>query len=628
MDFKYPYTDFHELNLDWFLAEFKKLTADWLQVQHDWEDEQQAFQDLHDFVQDYFANLNLYQEVHDVLYSTEMQQTIQLMLSNITTSLLPTVVANQIASVVASQLAPVVAAQLPNLLNSMVPSFLPAAVAGEAAAWLADHVDPDTGYVIDDTLTIQLAAADAKEVGDRIADFASYTEVSRTYNEITADNTAAWRAYYNSQYNRVGQLGGSNNACKIYHITNPGTYRIYGYGDDNNVSIMAILGGEDMIVTGNTGCNCTDRPTIPVTSYAYATVEITIPSAGYLYVNYSTAGNLPKVEEVIPTMKYVVDTDTLLNAVFKPANAKAVGDALNTLEQNINDALDNITQDHGIIKSGSDYTYFKRYEEGKYVLQKISRVGANNLYDYSKGSTGHLSNGSMIEDSVIWTYYTDQIGPVSLRLQGESTYGWTGGNHSKTSGGDTYPTAEHNSITVKCNGQTVTTDGIYFGDADIIVTDSLYAPNTINSADLSQATKVIEETKHFILHDSFRVQVKCKYVQNADVALYYGMQHQISHMDDIYLPTAGMDIVRTDLAGDKITSDKEWRIFMQSNDYEDNMILHHYALGEWEYNDGTQTIGRIASYLTSKIYYVLLNTKSFIAGQSTFWDGEYELKVK
>ena len=166
MDFKYPYTDFHELNLDWFLEEFKKLTADWLQVQHDWEDEQQAFQDLHDFVQDYFANLNLYQEVHDVLYSAEMQQDIQLMLSNITASQLPTVVANQIASVVAAQLAPVVAAQLPTLLNSMVPSFLPAAVAGEAAAWLADHVDPDTGYVIDNTLTISQAAADAKTVGD------------------------------------------------------------------------------------------------------------------------------------------------------------------------------------------------------------------------------------------------------------------------------------------------------------------------------------------------------------------------------------------------------------------------------------------------------------------------------
>lgn len=36
------------------------------------------------------------------------------------------------------------------------------------AAWLEAHVDPDTGYVIDDTLTIQGAAADAKATGDGI----------------------------------------------------------------------------------------------------------------------------------------------------------------------------------------------------------------------------------------------------------------------------------------------------------------------------------------------------------------------------------------------------------------------------------------------------------------------------
>lgn len=39
--------------------------------------------------------------------------------------------------------------------------------AGAVADWLAAHVDPDTGYVIDDTLTISLAAADARAVGVR-----------------------------------------------------------------------------------------------------------------------------------------------------------------------------------------------------------------------------------------------------------------------------------------------------------------------------------------------------------------------------------------------------------------------------------------------------------------------------
>lgn len=35
--------------------------------------------------------------------------------------------------------------------------------------WLNEHVDPDTGYVIDNSLTIQGAAADAKKVGDEIS---------------------------------------------------------------------------------------------------------------------------------------------------------------------------------------------------------------------------------------------------------------------------------------------------------------------------------------------------------------------------------------------------------------------------------------------------------------------------
>ena len=42
-------------------------------------------------------------------------------------------------------------------------------VAGLVTSWLADHVDPGTGYVIDTSLTIAGAAADAQETGLRIA---------------------------------------------------------------------------------------------------------------------------------------------------------------------------------------------------------------------------------------------------------------------------------------------------------------------------------------------------------------------------------------------------------------------------------------------------------------------------
>lgn len=54
-------------------------------------------------------------------------------------------------------------------------------VSGLVTGWLNDHVDPDTGYVIDNTLTVQNAAADAKKVGDEL------TDVKSAIEDITTD---------------------------------------------------------------------------------------------------------------------------------------------------------------------------------------------------------------------------------------------------------------------------------------------------------------------------------------------------------------------------------------------------------------------------------------------------------
>lgn len=79
---KYPYTDFHELNLDWIISEIKRiaqewidyrttLDSDWEQYKHDlneeWAEVEQAWTDLHDYVQNYFANLDVQQEINNKL---------------------------------------------------------------------------------------------------------------------------------------------------------------------------------------------------------------------------------------------------------------------------------------------------------------------------------------------------------------------------------------------------------------------------------------------------------------------------------------------------------------------------------------------------------------------------------
>ena len=59
---KYPYTDFHELNLDWFLDEFKKVVDKVLDLEA-------AFNTLKEYIDEYFNNLDLQQQVNNYFQS-------------------------------------------------------------------------------------------------------------------------------------------------------------------------------------------------------------------------------------------------------------------------------------------------------------------------------------------------------------------------------------------------------------------------------------------------------------------------------------------------------------------------------------------------------------------------------
>lgn len=72
---KYPYTDFHELNLDWILQTIKDqvaaweefhttMTGEWTDMQEDWHDTKEAWISLKNYVENYFATLDLQAEVN------------------------------------------------------------------------------------------------------------------------------------------------------------------------------------------------------------------------------------------------------------------------------------------------------------------------------------------------------------------------------------------------------------------------------------------------------------------------------------------------------------------------------------------------------------------------------------
>lgn len=62
-----PYSNFHELNQDWFLNEFNKVIAQWKAMQKNFDNLQDAFNDLKSYVQNYFKNLDVQDEINNKL---------------------------------------------------------------------------------------------------------------------------------------------------------------------------------------------------------------------------------------------------------------------------------------------------------------------------------------------------------------------------------------------------------------------------------------------------------------------------------------------------------------------------------------------------------------------------------
>lgn len=62
-----PYSNFHELNQDWFLSEFNKVVEQWKVMQKNFDSVQDAFNDLKSYVQDYFKNLDVQDEINNKL---------------------------------------------------------------------------------------------------------------------------------------------------------------------------------------------------------------------------------------------------------------------------------------------------------------------------------------------------------------------------------------------------------------------------------------------------------------------------------------------------------------------------------------------------------------------------------
>lgn len=84
-----PYTNFHELNQDWFLNEFNKVLEQWKAMQKNFDSLQDAFNDLKSYVQDYFKNLDVQDEINKKLEQMSKDGTLNILLQMHARTVLP-----------------------------------------------------------------------------------------------------------------------------------------------------------------------------------------------------------------------------------------------------------------------------------------------------------------------------------------------------------------------------------------------------------------------------------------------------------------------------------------------------------------------------------------------------------
>lgn len=95
-----PYSNFHELNQDWFLNEFNKVLKEWADMKKSFNDLNEAFKDLRNYVHDYFKNLNVQKEIDNKLDAMAKDGSLSDLIKPFIVTNLPPVVVDDISKMI------------------------------------------------------------------------------------------------------------------------------------------------------------------------------------------------------------------------------------------------------------------------------------------------------------------------------------------------------------------------------------------------------------------------------------------------------------------------------------------------------------------------------------------------
>lgn len=161
---QYPGTNYHDLNLNWLLQQMKACLAEWAETKEDWTDLQAD--------------------------NTEFKADIEREWDEFSAYLTETYLPEHISADVATKIEAM--ANDGSLLAIITyDSGEGSALSDTVGTWLAAHITQETGYVIDDTLTVSGAAADAKVTGDEISDLkGALMQDEAIFSDLALENYA------------------------------------------------------------------------------------------------------------------------------------------------------------------------------------------------------------------------------------------------------------------------------------------------------------------------------------------------------------------------------------------------------------------------------------------------------
>lgn len=338
-----------------------------------------AYNQLQSYVNDYFDNIDIEAELRTVLDKMALDGTLDDLLSPIVEQQLPGVVENQIDGVVENQIGGAVADQIDGVVAEQLPPLVDEGIPSEVTDWLNDNVTPVGGaVVVDSSLTIEGAAADAKKTGDELSDLKNaLDDIGVTDNIVTVSAPETVAKTINGSGAIVDAAGNyhiytaSVTAGEIYFVTasNNWSAPLYAYYDSgmNLVQIGTTSEQGSSVTTINN-----ERTVAPANAVYLVTTSL---NELINYPIYMEGGyKLQRLDDVISDVNNLMEGITIRN-LFNPSKVVSgyYFNGSNALVQNENsEYIDDYIQINNAYSymANADYLQILTYDSNKTFIER------------------------------------------------------------------------------------------------------------------------------------------------------------------------------------------------------------------------------------------------------------------